>query len=186
MNDQKPTVSDERVRELHEWFARPADAGLAWNATMRRRDDVAAICAELLEHRADPTECTDCIPHGVESEFPAGMNPSSERWCACKRGRDAKAAAESAEALDLLSQAVTAEKNDFDLPADWIHRASAATGAAVGSEFVPKRAKSSEVHRMRAALTAVHDEFVRWDILPADKCREMRKALRQLLAEVRR
>lgn len=184
MNDQKTPVSDERVRELQEWFARPADAGLAWNGTMRRRDDVAAICTELLEHRAD--DCTDCIPHGVESEFPAGMNPSSERWCACKRGRDAKAAAELAEALGLLSLAVTAEKTDFDLPGDWIHRASAATGAAVGSEFVPKRATSSEVHRMRAALTLVHDEFVRWDILPADRCRQLRKMLRDTIAETRR
>lgn len=45
-------VSGERVRELQEWFARPADAGLAWNNTMRRRDDVAAICTELLSARS--------------------------------------------------------------------------------------------------------------------------------------
>jgi hypothetical protein len=62
------------------------------------------------------TDCTDCIPHGVESEFPAGMNPSSERWCACKRGSDAKAAHRLAEALELIGLAATAFRTGFFPP----------------------------------------------------------------------
>jgi hypothetical protein len=73
-------------------------------------------------------DCTDCIPHGVESEFPAGMNPSNERWCACKRGRDAKAAADSTEALDLLGLAATAFRTGFVPPFDWLPRAHALLG----------------------------------------------------------
>jgi hypothetical protein len=71
----------------------------------------------------EPDDCTDCIPHGVESEFPAGMNPFNERWCECKRGRDAKDAAESVEALDLLSTAATAFRTGFLPPSDWLSRA---------------------------------------------------------------
>jgi hypothetical protein len=52
--------------------------------------------ASAVSERAseDDDDCTDCIPEGVESEFPVGMNPFSEKWCDCGRGRQAKAAQE--------------------------------------------------------------------------------------------
>jgi hypothetical protein len=63
-------VSDERLEELREMFARPADAGLAWNNMTRRRDDVASICAELqrsrlllaqLRNELQATQCAEAM-----------------------------------------------------------------------------------------------------------------------------
>lgn len=46
-----------------------------------------------------------------------------------------------------------------------------------GPLFAPPT-EPTEAERLRAVLIEVHDAFVKWDILPADLCRALRKKLR--------